>query len=261
MTIAPMTPRQALSYYLAIPLGLGAVLAVIGPFGTYGDLGAGARLAYWAVIMLLGWLETNVVIRALAARLTRARHPLAWAAGLGCPAGALLIAGQVLVLESWFRPGLILPPFGMLYMMVLALTVGIALPAAAIEHLRARLAAQIPPPVPPVPAPSGGGSPFLRRIPAHLGRELLCLEMEDHYIRIHTRLGSDLILMRLRDAEAELAGIDGMRVHRSWWVVRAAVAAAERGKGRVTLRLANGLDVPVSRSYLPSLRAAGWLEG
>lgn len=50
--------------------------------------------------------------------------------------------------------------------------------------------------------------------------------MEDRYLRIHTDGGSDLILMRLRDAVGELAGADGLQVHRSFWVARAAVRAA-----------------------------------
>jgi DNA-binding LytR/AlgR family response regulator len=84
------------------------------------------------------------------------------------------------------------------------------------------------------------------------------VEAEDHYLRIHTDAGSALILMRLSDAVEELAGVEGARTHRSWWVARHAVRKAERGGGRATLRLASGLQVPASRSYARELRRAGW---
>ena len=84
------------------------------------------------------------------------------------------------------------------------------------------------------------------------------MEAEDHYLRLHTSRGSDLILMRLADAVAELEGIEGAQTHRSWWVAKAAVVDARRGDGRAVLTLTNGVEAPVSRSYAGALRAAGW---
>jgi len=83
--------------------------------------------------------------------------------------------------------------------------------------------------------------------------------MEDHYLRIHTALGSDLILLRLRDALAELGPTRGRQVHRSWWVADGAVASVERDAGRITLVLRNGLRVPVSKSFREPVKEAGWL--
>ena len=85
------------------------------------------------------------------------------------------------------------------------------------------------------------------------------MENEDHYVRAHTATGSTLLLMRLRDAVLELEEVEGARVHRGWWVARAAVAEVVRRERAVSLRLVNGLEVPVARSALPELRAAGWL--
>jgi len=105
---------------------------------------------------------------------------------------------------------------------------------------------------------AAGRTPFLDRLPANLGRDLLCLAMEDHYVRAHTRTGSTLILMRLRDAVAELEGCAGRQVHRSYWVAEGAIQRSERRGDSVRLHLTNGLVVPVSRRHLPELRAAGW---
>ncbi len=93
------------------------------------------------------------------------------------------------------------------------------------------------------------GPDFFRRIPPALGRDLLALEMEDHYLRIHTMVGSDLILLRLRDAQTELGPARGRQVHRSWWVAEGAVASTERSGARTLLVLRNGLKVPVSKTF------------
>ena len=83
--------------------------------------------------------------------------------------------------------------------------------------------------------------------------------MEDHYLRIHTALGSDLILLRLRDALAELGPARGRQVHRSWWVAEGAIASTERSGARSLLVLRNGLRVPVSKSFRDDVKEAGWL--
>jgi hypothetical protein len=101
---------------------------------------------------------------------------------------------------------------------------------------------------------------FLDRLPAKLqGAELWAVQAEDHYLRLHTSKGQDLVLMRLADAVGELQGLDGAQVHRSWWVARAAVTEVRRGDGRATLTLPDGAEVPVSRTHARSLRGRGWL--
>ena len=101
---------------------------------------------------------------------------------------------------------------------------------------------------------------FLERLPLKLrGAEVWAVEAEDHYLRLHTSRGQDLILMRLADAVAELEGIEGAQVHRSWWVARDAIADARRGDGRTTLTLKDGSEVPVSRTYAGVLRDKGWI--
>jgi DNA-binding LytR/AlgR family response regulator len=101
---------------------------------------------------------------------------------------------------------------------------------------------------------------FLDRLPLKLrGAEIWAVEAEDHYLRLHTSKGQDLILMRLADAVTELEGIEGARVHRSWWVARDAITDARRGDGRATLTLKDGAEVPVSRTYAGLLRERGWI--
>jgi DNA-binding LytR/AlgR family response regulator len=101
---------------------------------------------------------------------------------------------------------------------------------------------------------------FLERVPLKLrGGELWAVEAEDHYLRLHTSKGQDLILLRLADAIDELEGVEGAQVHRSWWVARDAIADARRGDGRATLTLKDGSEVPVSRTYARILREKNWI--
>lgn len=108
-------------------------------------------------------------------------------------------------------------------------------------------------------APDGAPARFLDRLPPKLrGARLIAVQAEDHYLRLHTDRGSDLILMRLSDAVAELEGLEGAQVHRSWWAARDAVRDVSRGDGRAVLTLEGDLKVPVSRVHARRLRAEGW---
>lgn len=236
-----------------------AVLAILGPFGTFSDFSFAGRLAYWGGLIFCGALAFEAAIR-LAFRLPglTGRH---WSAAV---AAAVLATAAVQTAAVWGVEQAARPPLAIsiieLYVYVLLVT---ALVSAAPLWAELRARGLLDPPPAATPSPSlSGRPPFLDRIPPHLTGDLLALEMEDHYLRVHTESGSDLILMRLRDAVAELAGADGVQAHRSFWVAAAAVSDVERTPdGRATLVLRNGLRVPVSRSRLAAVRDAGWLRG
>jgi DNA-binding LytR/AlgR family response regulator len=88
--------------------------------------------------------------------------------------------------------------------------------------------------------------------------KLLAVEAEDHYLRVHTDAGCELITARFGDALAELSGWPGFRTHRSWWVAACAIDGVRWSRGRGELRLTSGLVVPVSRSQAQALKTAGW---
>jgi hypothetical protein len=113
----------------------------------------------------------------------------------------------------------------------------------------------------PAPSKAAGPPRLAARLPAKLrDASILALESEDHYVRVHTPAGSELVLMRLGDAIAEMGTTPGARAHRSWWVARTAVQSLKRNNGRLALLLAGGLEVPVSRGYASELREAGWFD-
>jgi len=275
-----------------------AALTVLGPFGTFQDMSLTNRLTYWGGLILAGSVLFDLVIltvhRVLTGRFLTERLPARRQLWLPALAMALLTVSLVqtavvATLEQRLRRPSVGPSLGLMelygYVLVVTLLVS-ALPirlklrdlglvgdapaippaphapdTAATDTTATDEAETASAPLSAPPASSPAAASFLDRIPPRLGRELLALEMEDHYVRVHTMAGSDLVLMRLRDAIAALSGIDGLQVHRSHWVAATAVAAVERKPdGKLVLRLTNGLCVPVSRSHAAAVRAAGWVE-
>jgi DNA-binding LytR/AlgR family response regulator len=118
--------------------------------------------------------------------------------------------------------------------------------------------AAAPAPVPPAQPSTTLPNPLFDQLPPELGSEIIALEMEDHYVRVHTALGSALVLMRLRDAMALIGDLEGMQVHRSWWVARGAVEDVLRDGRNVRLKLARDLEAPVARANVATLRDARW---
>ena len=92
----------------------------------------------------------------------------------------------------------------------------------------------------------------------HTTVEMIAVEAEDHYLRVHTNAGDELITARFGDALKELAKVKGFRTHRSWWVAAGAIDTVRWLRGRGEARLKCGLVVPISRSQASELKAAGW---
>lgn len=251
----------------AFCVAAGIALGVLGPFGSFFNAGFVGRLLQWTLSSLAIAIVYGVALRAARPWARRHRIP-AWAwvpAVIVVAAIPLAIGSRVVNVAVW--P--FLEKIGWLDWYGQTLLTSLPLTAIYL-FLRVRLAGSGPtpltaPPTPPPPDPDApappreGEAPFLRRIPPKLGREIVCLVMEDHYVRAYTVLGSDLILLPLHKAIDELGGLDGMQVHRSWWVARAAVVGAVEDGRNVRLRLSNGLEAPVARSSVARLRAAGWL--
>ena len=179
-------------------------------------------------------------------------HDKLWAAALMIAAS--VAAPLTLVILGWIVLLHRVPLSWALVVSVLPSAFGSTLVMTALSFLVRRPATQTHAAAPSAPPPK-----FFARLPTQLtGAEIFAVEAEDHYLRLHTSLGQDLILMRLADAIAELEGVEGAQTHRSWWVARAAITSAERSDGRATLTLKDGAEVPVSRGFAKELRSAGW---
>ncbi|MBL8704396.1 MAG: LytTR family transcriptional regulator [Rhodospirillales bacterium] len=235
----------------------GIALGLAGPFSTFDAWTLPARIAFWvAAVLSIGGI--NFVTRYLIARLVGERLSLWPVLLLTCIVAA--VPGGLLL---WFAvPPLLGPaPDAVSLPVVIGQVLLINLVLTFVGVLVAQRGQRAPAGLPeaaPTPAKSEPER-WRERLPAeHRTADLLALEAEDHYLRVHTGAGSTLILLRLGDAMAELGPERGQQVHRSWWVARDAVERTERAGEKVALVLRGGLRVPVSRGNRAKLAAMGW---
>ncbi|MFN9249845.1 MAG: LytTR family DNA-binding domain-containing protein [Brevundimonas sp.] len=256
-----LDPRRSWTgFLLTAGLGLAALFILLDPAPSRG-LGLPAKAAFWLLHSL------GILALAQACQLVLSRHARAFgnvwvsvaAAGLaasalfaplalgldhlfGLPddaagdAGGLLIRG--LDEWRWLAPPVTLVWLGLNAVRVLRLRV--ETPSAPVEG--------------GTPGPARPG--FLGRLPAGRRGDLIALSAELHYLRVYTTSGDALLLKGFGEAQAELGPDAGLRIHRSHWIAPAHAVEVSRGGGRMQVRLANGLVLPVARSRRGEVTAA-----
>jgi hypothetical protein len=240
------------------------ILTVLGPYGT-AMIPLPQRALVWFSSLGACWFVFVIIQQLLRRALPAPRWPLAVPLTLSAVLGSL----PTTAIAIWLNP-LALPPYPgpaaylLAYLSVLFIA---ALITATFVLVRRRVSPPAAAGNAPAAAPksNAAGAPsaagFLgRNIPRFAHAKLIAIEAEDHYLRLHTDLGSDLVLMRLRDAVAQLGGHRGLQVHRSFWVAEDAVVTISRANGRLVVVMSSGLNVPVSRGYAAQVEAAGWLD-
>lgn len=242
---------------LAVLALFGLFLGAIGPYGTEREHG-GWSYPYWLACIVGGGLIGIPIDLALARVIANPWRRLLPVALAMTPLVALFV---MRLYRAMFGHGgeLTLDNYLALVPQVFA----ISLPVMTVRTL----VWMRPPPevrtqtlvLPPLP---GAEAAFRQHLSAkRRAARLIAVEAHDHYLRVHTDAGVELVTMRFADALAELAGAHGMRVHRSWWVAAEAIECVQwRRGGTGEARLAGGLAVPVSRSQAPLLKAAGWFR-
>ncbi|MBP6012630.1 MAG: response regulator transcription factor [Alphaproteobacteria bacterium] len=232
----------------------GVVLALLGPFGSF-SAPLWMRFAYWVPTMAIGaaigagltvWSEQTPLFE----RRPIARFVFVTVAMTAAMTGVAWGFGQLV-----FGPGAV--RFSATFVFyVWFITMVVSLISAIIRARRVSAAAAPVPDVASQTPPS-----LLARLPDRLrSGAILALQGEDHYVRVHTTRGNDLVLTRLGDAISQMGAMPGARTHRSWWVAKGAVKQLRRANGRLALVLLNDLEVPVSRGYASELKEAGWLN-
>ncbi|WP_428030907.1 LytTR family DNA-binding domain-containing protein [Ancylobacter sp.] len=256
---------------LGLALGLGPAFAWLSPFGLE-DPPFFARVGFWTGVMacwfLVVALTEHWLARVVGAPIADPRVRHATIIGLAALPMVAITGSAIDLLKGWEAS---IPEVTELYLQIVvlgSLTLYLArglmpdpgsrvAPAGlfAVEGLFAPESANPPPPGRPavdvVAAP-----PLMTRLPPDIRAPLLCLEMQDHYVRVHTERGTALILMRLRDAIAETAPAQGRQVHRSWWIADHGVERCVRAGRACSVQLTNGLAVPVSQRYVRDVEAA-----
>lgn len=223
-------------------------MAIIGAFGTI-EAPLSRRLLYWVPSMvvgsLFGFAASWIIGRP---RRIGDNAWLLWAA-VSLAVSVPITVFVWLYTEFMFD----IPDGALLYLFPNVLVVSAAMTAIMTLVYRPGAATHA------APTPNATPVRFIARFPPKLkGALLYAVSAEDHYLRLHTSKGSDLILMRLSDAIVELEGLEGAQTHRSWWVARDAVESVQRDGDRIMLRLKDGAEAPVSRPNIRPLREAGW---
>ncbi len=246
---------------LGLAVATGLLLALLAPFRTADIFALWELTAFWALSSIFGcYLLYALHLVAQGFARTRDIPPRIWV-----PLSAIIAAIPTTLIVHALGPALNsdirLSAFWQLFPSVAVL----CLPLQYIIHLILQndtIRAEAPQILhsEATSVVSGGAEQILiDKLPLHLGRNILCMKTEDHYLRVYTEAGNTLVLLRMGDAENAVGGIDGLRVHRSWWVARNAVVEAVPAGNALQLRLTNGLEVPVSRERRLLLKANGWI--
>lgn len=224
----------------------GGVLAILAPLGT-SNFSLLGRFSYWIGMCLAGGLGAGAVeygIKLIGKTLQR--WPLALAQSFGATTAVSLFAFQI-----HNTPNTTSVVMTLFYIWVVSIT--ICAVGALQRHKPVDTDFQSS-------AEADALPPLLPRLkPALRNAQIYALEAQDHYVRVITSAGEDLILMRLSDAINEAAPLPGLSPHRSWWVAQAGMKTVTRRNGKTAITLENDMTIPVSRSRFKTLRAAGWV--
>ncbi|MCY4608267.1 MAG: LytTR family DNA-binding domain-containing protein [bacterium] len=245
--------RRLRRHLVAVVLSI-AFFSWLGPFGTATRLEPGVLVVYWTMAIAGNWLIALTTVPFAIRLFLQAGKPALAGIAAGSAIAALPGTGLVWILE-WGLAGTTASATMLTWLYGCVVVVHLVLAFLTWRLVELPLQGREENAAPPPPA----RAPFLSRLPARLGEDLLHLHMQDHYVEAATPEGSELVLLRFRDALREVEILDGMQVHRSHWVARSAVSRVVRRDGRILLELSNGAKVPVSRSFQPALRAKGWL--
>ena len=236
---------------MAVAAIVGVFLALVGAVGT-DRVDVVTRLLFWVPVMLGGSVIGHFLTM-LVARIPRVGASV-WLVG----AVLSVLVSIPVTLLVWGHAAWVLntnvPVSNLPQLFTPVLIISAAMTALMIVVSQPGAVTHAPPP---------GAAPqpvrFMERLPPKLGGAVIyAVSAEDHYLRLHTSKGVDLILMRLSDAIVELEGVEGAQTHRSWWVARDAVESARREGDRMVLVVKGGVEAPVSRPNVRPLREAGW---
>lgn len=244
--------RRRLLIDLCILVAIGLLMGFLGPFGS-DRAPTGLRYAYWMMCMVGGGVVAIGGDMILQRRITKTWQRVL----VGSVALTPFVSLIVLLSEHWVMGGrLDWQGFTNLLWQVWPILLAVIAVQALIWHRPAsevQTRTIIAPPLPEAEAQ------FRRRLSAkRRSAKLLAIQAQDHYLMVHTDAGDEMITMRFADALSELEQAHGWQVHRSWWVSADAVEAVRWQRGSARLTLAGGLCAPVSRTYGPTVKAAGW---
>ncbi len=191
---------------LAVATVIGLFFGLVGPFGSFINGSAAARIAHWVLSTWCAVLIFGLVARLGLAAAQRWRIPAVVTLGAGLLIGAAPLAALVALSARSFWPNL----SGLTALDWYGQCLIISAPSlAAYVGVRWILTRD--------QGKAGAATlSILEAAPSATVTldEVLCLRMEDHYVRIHSAVGSRLVAGPFERVIAGLGDREGMRVQR-----------------------------------------------
>ena len=236
---------QKLMQTLGLSIAAGTFLAILAPFNTYNFTLIG-RLVFWISLCIAGGIGANIFELIMDAT---GKSSKSWQRVLGSTIGATsAVSPFVILVNKTTIPKYIL--LTIFYIAVISLVISI-IGALISDRSKSNMTSD---------NKDKSRPNIYERLPPKLRQaKLYAIGSEDHYVRVYTSEGEEMILMRLSDAIKDTHPIKGIRTHRSWWVAETGVNTLTRIDGKTKLTLKNNLDIPVSKSGYKALRTEGWL--
>lgn len=224
-------------------LAFGAAFSVLGVYDTH-ELPAYMRYTFWTTTMFVGVISSVLAMPYIVNGILKDKHPF-----FHILCVSLLCSIPVTVVLTIFNPsfGVSSPLYfwGLQYFYVLLVSLVVGSILYPLLHMMGAIGK-----TDEADDSVDSAAAFLQRLPSkYHTAELYAISSEDHYLRVYTNKGEDLILMRLADALKELSDARGLQVHRSWWVNEDSIVDSCIEDGRRFLTLKADIKVPVSRTF------------
>lgn len=235
-------------WLLAIILGLG--FGLIGPYGAYLSSPIWFRIIYWEIVIIAGftiwWVLETFMGRFLKPESFALRNLTIIVPFAAANSTFVVTIHSVISSFTGFPIGVTWPT---LFVSHIVLSTLVIFPTILIvRRIKIRVETEA----------GGAAIRFLTdKLPPTLrGSTPFALSAEGHYVRVYTHLGDEMVTMRFEDAVQAVIGIDGLQVHRSWWIALDQIIEITSAGSAYEAKLKTELVVPVSRRRKSALTQA-----
>jgi hypothetical protein len=236
--------------FWAVLAAMIVLFSIIGPFGTFERMSLGLRFVYWAFTMIGSWAIAIVSLGIMVGVLRRFDLSLNATMIIGAIVSAAPIALFLrFAIPLFFADG---NPnsFWVQYLYALPITLTFSLITNILVNAElGNIASQID-------IPDDDENALMSRIPTEKRGPVKYMSAEDHYVKVVTTRGMEMVLMRMADAANAVPHLKGVRVHRSHWVNKDFAVSHNRQNGQPYIVMDDGSEIPVSRSYTKLARSA-----
>lgn len=225
------------------------VVALAGPFGTFASQSIGWRLMYWTLII---GVSIPIAIAARVFWTEIGKSYSLWVRDILVALTMTVTFGPLLTGFNYWIVGVVDHP-SVDWRLTVVATFFISLAAIAVGNvIRASVERTKTKPE------TEQRDRLFDRIDAVDGARLVKVSSDNHHVRILTDDWVEhRILMRLRDAVAEIDVEKGICVHRSHWVALHMIDGIEVVDGKEVVRLGSDCIVPIGPKYRHQLVDAG----